>query len=202
LEFNVEIVAYKCVDTGKIFELELDYDTHRTTFLTNRRIAQTRADNVARFVDMITQFQNTCTDIDELSNWIMSNQQTIIDRASMGNTAQRKLRKNEQPFKLLSVEFTDIYHSLIISNSHSAPKGFPTNWRGSRSLPLGYPGSCARINITYQGNYSGFISDVFNILDINLGCGGGGGSKYQAEVRIFDADWPGMSCYRALTQNG
>jgi hypothetical protein len=110
-------------------------------------------------------------------------------------------------------------HSDHVSNSHSNPEGFPSNWEGKDGLPTGYPGWSGRVWVRYvrEEGYS-FGSDPFRRALFHTGTGGGGsyngpwegvssarwhryGHKrgadmypeiccYSWDCRVYDTDWP------------
>lgn len=93
----------------------------------------------------------------------------------------------------------DVAYSPVVSNSHSAPVGKPTNWGGNVKLPRGYEGFSGRI--TGTGKYlkpvknplssSDFFGGTFaqGFTGINTGSGGGG-AEFSYDVRLYLEDFP------------
>ncbi len=114
----------------------------------------------------------------------------------------------------------DIRHGDV-SNSHSAPEGYPQNWGAKEGLPTSYPGWSGRVWIRYAKYPYSFGSSPFEKTLTHTGTGGAGSydglwrsicsahynryghvkSKdqypepqcYSWDYRIFDADWPALT---------
>ena len=112
-----------------------------------------------------------------------------------------------------------VHRSEEVSNSHSAPEGYPENWGCKANLPTGYPGWKGRVWIRYQDEpYSFLCSGSFKKTLTHTGSGGAGaydgpssaiGSArfrryghgepkgaypeihcYSWDYRFYDLDWP------------
>lgn len=92
-----------------------------------------------------------------------------------------------------NVEF-NVHPSESCSNTHSAPKGFKTNWRKDSSLPLGYTGLSGKIDVYIEGGYNSKVSDIFyqlrNKFRICTGCGGSRSHGLGYGVTLWADDFP------------
>ena len=114
----------------------------------------------------------------------------------------------------------DVSRSEEVSNTHSAPEGYPQNWaRRDESLPKSYPGWTGRVWIRYADDpYSFSSSGTFEKTLTHTGTGGFGGYNgpwegvgsarfrryghsntktaypeihyYSWDYRFYDLDWP------------
>ena len=189
----VEIVAYKCVDTGRIFEFEPDYRQHRARLLHQRRRERDVQVRVLAFDAQVQHLRETATSFEDISEWIQANISTLLAR-----TSQKNHRKFKGQFELKSFEFENMRFCDQCSNSHSAPIGEKTNWHGTPDLPRGFPGWRGQAVFTYDGDTPWFLTDTFDIPGINFGSGGG--VQYRGEMTLFEQDWPGIVAYQRLTQ--
>ena len=115
-------------------------------------------------------------------------------------------RISEQNIVLTGLAW-DIVRDKSVSNSHSAPEGYPTNFCGVKTLPLGYPGWCGRIWLRFSDSPNGFISDLLSDTLFYIGSGGHGSynapwtlinpaskqsrlATYSYDFRMYDLDWP------------
>lgn len=183
-EIDMKIAAYKCVDTGKIFESMSAYRLHRARHLAKKKVEsdqQAKRDKVKASLDHL---RNTATTTSEISEWIINNCYSL---AFYNNI---KLTDN---FRIITVDFNLTWQSRC-SNSHSAPLNGVRNWGATTSdLPANYPGVCGRIAIKYSGNTNAFFSNIFKGTGINFGTGGGGGANYASDIIMFAADWPALT---------
>ena len=89
------------------------------------------------------------------------------------------------------------------SNTHSSPKGKPSNWGQKPDLPLGYVGLIGNINIHIDGGYNPKVSDIFSSIQnkyrICTGCGGSRSHGLGYSVTIWADDYPilgeKVNCY-------
>ena len=107
-----------------------------------------------------------------------------------------------------------------VSNSHSAPEGYPENWGAKPGLPKAYPGWQGRVWIRYAKEPYSFGSSPFDKTLTHTGTGGAGSYDgpwagvcsahynrhghrrgkdqypepcvYSWDYRIFDYDWPAL----------
>lgn len=99
------------------------------------------------------------------------------------------LLRKPSKFEITEVVFSGIYHHKV-SNSHSAPKGKPTNWYRDSEKPLYYRGISGRLNISYtnrsQKHY--WVSDILELGLIHIGTGG----SREYDFRIYYDDYPDL----------
>jgi hypothetical protein len=113
----------------------------------------------------------------------------------------------------------EIARKELVSNSHSAPEGYPENWSSKPDIPKGYPGWYGRVWIRYEEEpYSFASSGTFEQTLTHTGTGGAGGYSgpseaigsarfqryghtdpkgsyprincYSWDYRFYDLDWP------------
>jgi len=199
----MKITAYKCTDTGKIFEHHSEYQVHRQQYLAEQAKIAARQSRVAAADTIISNLHNSAATFDEITQWVIDNQETLIDRFYANHPHERRPRETKRyvPFRITSVKLDRMHHNVNISNSHSAPRGMPTNWGGNYHLPTGYPGWHGRILIQHEGDFS-HVSRLFSDIGICTGTGGGGGGYLSYDVKLWEADWPGMKVMQVLSQNG
>ena len=198
----MKITAYKCTDTGKIFEHHSEYQVHRKQYLAEQAKIAARQARVAAADTIIDNLRNSSGTFDEITQWVIDNQETPIDRFYANHPNERRPRETKRyvPFRITSVKLDGMHHNVTISNSHSAPRGMPTNWRGNHHLPTGYPGWHGRILIQHEGDFSQ-VSRMFSDIGICTGTGGGGGGYLSYDVKLWEADWPAMRMYQLLCQD-
>jgi hypothetical protein len=94
----------------------------------------------------------------------------------------------------VEITLLDVYHANHLSNTHSAPRGHPTNWGREPGKPTGYPGWGGRIEFRVLPESCGISgSDVGRLLRMNTGTGGGIRSGYYGyDVQIYEEDFPGL----------
>lgn len=103
------------------------------------------------------------------------------------------------------LKFYNLTFSNNLSNSHSAPIGKPTNWRGEFNSPTGYPGYGGMVTFKvnyrdseqyWKGEYVKMNGAPYvGIVGLNTGSGGGRDSSnvhviYQYDVKLFLDDFP------------
>jgi len=76
----VKITAYKCTDTGKIFEHHSEYQVHRQQYLAEQAKIAARQSRVAAADTIISNLHNSAATFDEITQWVIDNQETLIDR--------------------------------------------------------------------------------------------------------------------------
>lgn len=187
------ITAYKCPDTGEVFEHQSEYNRHRRRYLREQRIAQKDlADRIA-YDKLVKDFNDGATSVDDISAWIIANNDLI--------TSQRwNFFGKQTDFKITSLKWTKLMYRERCSNTHRSPRSGVTNWSCKDDKPRGYPGVHARLEITYSG--SSYRLDLHGFLDsiaVNTGCGGGGSGSYEVDVTLFEDDWPAMKTLRVLS---
>lgn len=182
----MKITAYKCPDTFKIFEFKSDYDQHRKRFLAKRKKAQNKQKIIDSYTKIFQDFRAKVQYPVDIGPWIVDHCDLIVKHSNMVNYDHAK--KN---FKITNVN-TSLYYNDMCGNSHCAPIGGVENWGRDTNLPLGYPGWKGRAEFEFEGDYSGFFSELFTGTRINFGSGSGGASCYYSEITLFESDWPGL----------
>ena len=196
----MKITAYKCPDSGVIFEHVADYTDHRRRYCAEQAVQAARLARISGADAALAGLRATAASFEAVAEWIVQHQETLIDRCGTAGRRKRQLRRNQLPFRLLEVELDRMRSSGHISNSHSAPLGQSTNWQRAAPLPTGYPGYSGTIRFKTQGEYDGFFTDIFKQTGICTGGGGSfGGGHYQYEVILWAADWPGIHTWQRLS---
>ena len=186
----MKIEAFKCVDTGKLFEFEAEYRAHRTRYL--RAQAKTRAKEQARAAAIaeVAALKAEVTEVEQLPGWLLRNYAKLMKACKTihGARVLPAGKLAEHPPEILSMQ---LMFSDLVSNSHSAPKSGVTNWYRDKALPLGYPGY--RGQVTWSDNKRRSDqhlarSEMLDLIGVHTGTGGGG----TFECRIYIDDWPGL----------
>ena len=139
-----------------------------------------------------------------------------------------KPRKNSKPREYNNHEVVsfawEMSYSDKVSNTHSAPEGYPQNWGCEPELPHGYPGWTGRVWIRYREDpYSFSASGAFEKTLTFTGTGGGGSYDgpsaaissarfhryghsrpknaypeihcFSWDYRFYDLDWPELATW-------
>lgn len=98
--------------------------------------------------------------------------------------------KNMSDF-IVAIKIHSLEWDLMVSNSHSAPIGFPQNFGNKPGIPKCYPGWRGRIDISYNDkiNHNCFLCDCLADTGINSGTGGAG----HYELKLFAHDFKLMA---------
>lgn len=214
------ITAYKCDETGKLFEDKALYRKHLAKIARHRRAqAKLQLAEEARENTWL-EIRSTISSISELEQFIVDHQDKFWAEAAMsaGSTYEwskvgKATRKGViMPIpKLIRFTKFNLAWSKGVSNSHNCPKGGKTNWGSyNKGAPTGYPGweGTATWEIEWPTVFDGWYhgSDLFggDNVCIHTGSGGGGGMKavpddpkvgiqtFSYSIQIFAADWPGL----------
>jgi hypothetical protein len=146
----------------------------------------------------------------------------IINHFKEPLCAEQKIQKQ---VKCLGFSW-NLVHSEQVSNSHSSPEGYPTNWGiGRPDLPRSYSGWSGRVWIRYAERLPWFSKDTFDMTLTHTGTGGFGGyygpwdnlaqlhfnrygldkldkidyprpEVFSWDYKIFDADWPQVNAIK------
>lgn len=201
------IQAYKCTETGKLFEDKEKYKKHLRALATQRaqqrRLAKAEAEREA----FIANIGATVKSIDELKKFIHDNWEWFFANG-LKHRPWACDKKPVNKHKLVNLNI-DVRWSDTVSNTHHCPRGGVRNWdqRGNRekgpNLPESYPGwhGCITFEIdagmsSHKKNpykFDGYGGDYFSNTPIQTGGGVGGDRKYSYELYLFAADFPAMS---------
>lgn len=191
----MKIIAYKCPDTGEIFESKLVYDSHRKRFLAEKRRRREREKMLQGLDKNIIKLRETAKSAYDIERWILLNSNLLMHRNCVINC--RKKTKFEFDKVCICIAYED-----QLSNSHSAPFGGVENWSREQDMPLYYPGWRGRIDLYFTGDVDGFLTEMFDNTGINLGSGSGGHASYHSELTLWEADWPGLKEQRVFDMLG
>ena len=165
----MKIDAWKCQTTGKLFEIETEFNSHKRR-LSRARTVQLKKQRAEQELNQVwIDLQCEEFDISQLAIKILTRQQVLWKKS--------KIALSELRFQLA--------WSDSVRCTHSCPKSGVTNgWHGRiwwESHDLGYSDSDRFCN---------------NNIGIHTGSGSGnskgkGINVYSYDVSIFAADWPG-----------
>lgn len=158
--------------------------------------------------------------LDELARCVIS----MIESQENGDRFERKKPNVKKMYKVLGFAW-DVQYSDMVSNSHSAPEGYPQNWGRDETVPKGYPGWSGRVWIRYSEECRSFGSDPFTKTLTFTGTGGAGDyngpwrqvsnhrwnrykdmrripkdaypeiKQYSWDYRFYDYDWPALALW-------
>ena len=193
----MQIVDWKCTDTGSIFEHKIDFDRHCKRIHAEQKKQEKYEQFVNNFEKTLDDLRNSATSTTEIEEWIVANSDMLYQHHC--KIHGYKISKNDK-FKITNVTIDGDWRHHI-SNTHVCPlNGGVTNWYRKSNLPNGYSGLQCRMTIDYDSDYHGFMSDVFRGTGIMFGGTDGGGSgSYTATVYFFDDDWHGLKTMRILS---
>lgn len=200
---TMQITAWKCETTGKVFEHKVKYQSHLKKLAAERR-SQAKHDafelvQKQTFINM----RNTVRSLPELKAFIEANWIHFCMNAEINNR-WRFIKKSKSLIhpELKFFVVKDFRWNDEISNSHSCPIDGVKNWRGDNTMPDGspaprnYPGW--KMSIEYQvvgqentSTYP-YSSEAWQGTGIHTGCGGYA-SNYYFQCDLFAADWPAMA---------
>jgi len=193
----MKIVAYKCEDTGDIFEHEKDYRNHRARFLRQKRVHDSHEQKSNSFKEWLAEEKLKIISISMIGPWILANQKKLMEAANFFrlDTFGHQFKTDSDTFT--KYEITNITYNHNLPNSHNCPEGGVTNWGGRvEGAPRGYPGWKCRVsgslsrNRKDSGSYPyGGVSQLVRVL---TGGGGGGNENWSYDADIFLDDWPGL----------
>lgn len=211
------ITAYKCPDTGKLFEHEEKYQKHREKVLAKLKIRQEV--EAALKLDRAWWEQNfwhTVKSLAQLEAAIMLHRDVLAARGLRNDVGHNLTsRYNVKPTPIVKfLEFTANWTERMPS-SHSCPHNGVI--QGSTVDPkrnASYPGWQGRFDYQVQscpgqeGFYPG-SSSMWKGSRIHTGTGGGGGFNKETATQTFGysitlwaADWPAMhEAYREVEED-
>ena len=187
-----KVMAYQCKHTGTLFRLDQkkDYEAHLARL--RRERAAERKEN-ARILSYQTWYEESIEQLDTIEKiraWLLDDGALMRVLEYTCSQGGYKLNKH---FKITDITIGITAYSDSCSNSHSAPKGFPTNFGRKVDRPLGYPGIVGRIRVDYESDYPSFtLGAALASIGIKTGSGGGGGGSISWGITIFLEDWPAL----------
>lgn len=184
----MQITAYKCKQTGKLFEDAAEYRRHTRRLKTAAASAAKRAAEVESALKLFVDLRQQVKGIEEIPDWIMLNYEQLSQAERTLNNTHRSKKPYVKP------DFVAItgYWSNLVPNTHCCPKNGVTNWRQHKDLPLGYPGFYGNINWGANGETGLF--HILKVARLHLGTGGSSanGAGYYG-FQLFLEDWPNIS---------
>lgn len=185
------VTAFQCPWTKKVFSSKKYYIKHlidlRRTRI-HRRIVNRRMDRALSDLNAQPSFQ-------DVIEWIERNCWYFLAKAKQNNNWSDKGFPTPEEF-WIRITYLEVHHSNNVSNSHSAPRGKPTNWgRKDSNIPFGYSGWEGRIEYCISHQLPGvFSSDLLSSTGIHTGSGGSscGNNYYGYSVIFWDEDWTGL----------
>lgn len=196
-----QILVWKCPTTGKLFEEQTVYKNHLATLARDRRKVKQQNHIKNTFYDWLDhQRTNVVLSVDDIPQWILDNQQILKDAANVLSDYYSKFKDSD---RYTQIKFSNVRWNANLSNSHSCPKGGVQNWRGNETFadgtpkPIGYPGWYINLSGSLQRNKKDMgsypYSEVFKVIGIHTGSGGGGNENFGYDAKIFAEEWPGAA---------
>jgi hypothetical protein len=183
--------------TKKYFESKVEYRAYLRT-LAEKRLKEFNFKKAVSLLDAKFAEMTDLDSYDEISAWIEQHSGLFYANACLRD----KRHFQREQCRIFNVRFLNIKFNQLVRNTHNAPKGKPTNWRGEDHLPKGYPGVKGCISFNYTSDVAPW--DLFNNTPIHLGSGGGQSANenrasfYSADVILFEEEWPGIHRMRVL----
>lgn len=196
----MKVTVNKCPDTGKLFEDDKEYKTHRDKMRREKLAAAKDKKVKDTFFHWLAEEKKLITSVDMIPAWFLKNQRIIMDAFNVGcrgtghNGFWVKFKDTDEFTKF---KITGVYYSRSVSNSHSCPRNGVTNWGGQRvGAPNGYPGWSVRVagslfRLPKDGSEYPY-GDALNLIGIHTGTGGGGNESWGYDAKIFLDDWSGL----------
>lgn len=201
--------VWKCPKTGKLFEDKTKYIKHLRDLGYRNRVKRNK-DVYRKNWKKLVKDLNSLSTSDAIAEWIENHSKELLINALNHYSIQWRVPKFVNNFHI-KVTSLDLRRKLNIACTHSAPRGCKTNWGGDHTdRPSHYPGWTGHLEFGFSHEIQPFFSDVFRGTGINTGSGGSwknferDGIKYRglhSYVTLWEADWPGLKMYHALTQN-
>lgn len=199
------VEVWKCPKSGKLFENRVKYAKH---------LQKVREANYGEYEAMKYQRQDDklmgrmtteCRNFDDILVFIRDNWMAFCYRAARENSWKFSSRSYKNVGEAMAhapnlnkVEFTNMRFGML-SNSHNAPFGKPTNWGSKPDLPKGFLGYSGQIHVYYEWDSCFSVGDMLSGTAIKTGSGGGG-NHTRYDISLFLDDWPGLSEEAALSR--
>jgi hypothetical protein len=137
-----------------------------------RKVERNRNNRLLEFQALIAPLYELAS-FENIEEWLINNQDMLYEYAVFKGFSWCSGEK--QGNRITDFKFLKMQYDKSCSNSHSAPKGFPTNWGGIKypQVPRGYPGWRGRVSFTNERKGWHF-SEALKDIGINTGTGGSG----------------------------
>lgn len=181
----MKIEAWKCQSSGKLFEVEAEYISHKRK-LARAKTEQLKKLRKAQELNQVwVDLQHEEFDINQLAGKLVEGQEIYWPNSSA---------------TLINLQL-DLKYDELVSNTHSCPKTGVQNWHCNNDKPRGYPGWAGQISWEVTTKDVSDSNRFRNNSYIHTGSGSGGSNPggiktYRYEVKIFADDWPGLALYR------
>lgn len=202
VDIATKIEAYRCPFTEKLFADKNEYVHH----LRMLRLSSNREIRRMRLFNEFVEIRNSITSLDQLPGVIEQNSDKFFENALVNSIIGEEYIKFPHQINILRISLS---REDNVSNTHDCPIGGVTNWSRKPDLPRGYPGWQGSITftVTFKGDRKGKhnYNDCSDILEgtrhsstggvtgLHLGSGGSGGETSRYDLKIFDADFPGLA---------
>jgi len=183
-----KITARRCRFTNEVFESDFKFGEHLKALREEKKRQRDRRATRAKMNEVFRSIRETVRCAADMEKAIMENWPTFVATCS----SDREVGKHPD---LVSINITFDWDDQV-SNSHSAPIGKKTNWRGDlKNEPRSYPGWKGKISYKLSHDSPGWNSDYFcdPNCGINTGSGGGGWEHSRYALDLFAEDWPLMA---------
>jgi hypothetical protein len=184
----MRVQVFKSEFTGQLFESKKDYLLHLKEYQEEKESEEEEKESFLKTQELKHMPRLTATSIYDFRDKAFD----VINQLNEGN-----------PDKLLLFNFSNLRFGNV-SNSHSAPIGFETNFRGSVDKPTSYKGWRGEITIIFSKDINSgkdrerIESIIGSFPGINRGGGGYRGGEYMNikgyvlsyELRLYLEDFP------------
>lgn len=192
----MRVTVRKCPFTGRLFEERdrQEYIFHLNNLREEMRQNREQRRTKAAWKEWLTNEKDSIIDPDMIVPWFLKNQRTIMDYINSSDNyhCSEKFYKADV-FEHITVSWK---YSARVSNTHCCPEGGVENFQGDPSKPRSYPGwqgymqGCLIRARAHRSEYP--YGAALNAVGIRTGSGGGGNDSWGYDVKIFQADWPGL----------
>ncbi len=192
-----KITVWECTTTHKLYRTEEAYRKHLRKLAASRRKDRAIERKYKQFAAALEEMRSL-TNFDNITEWIEENSVLLAQRALFLRPFGHHCEAEK--CRITCVKFFRMRWSRMVSNSHSAPIGQPTNWHRDSELPIGYPGWEGSIQFDLSG-WNSFASDLFKGTGINTESGGAGGGSHSYECKLFADDFGGMAVWDTIAKS-
>lgn len=190
----MKITVDKCPHTGKLFEDNAEYLKHLSRLNSQRQRDKKRKEKMDAIDAWIAEEKAKITRVEDIPAWVVNNQVKLMEACNFKGPMWYDGNFYPDDF-LQKFVFENIKFQDPLSNSHDAPKGGVTNFSRVAGKPIGYPGYQVRSigSLKRRDRRQGFpIKNLYRLLDLHVGTGGGSNNEWGYDIRIFISDWPGL----------
>jgi hypothetical protein len=197
----MQIIAWKCTDTGKLYDSYSSYKEHRLNYIDSRRRENRRNARIAAIDALLANSRKTLSSFDSVGRWMAANVQIIYERSILNQctvTPDGHI-PDINSVAIESVIMEPFQYNGNIRITHYAPIGQkPIFFNRDKSIRSSYPGlesTSVTIKFDQKSNIRIGMPSLFSIFEgtgINLNGGSGWLDEYRTSISLFFEDWPGL----------